>query len=352
MKDPLKKSLSLRTADMLKDEIEKGKFRSQLPSETALAKTLQVSRHTIREAFKILESAEIIKKAQKGSRRTINEHTQLSRKPQVAYVAAIPLQDLHSSAQQLFRSTRIELEQKGIECTFCHVYFALDTKHTRHITEFIQTNKFDLYVVFEACNSIIRVLNQYELPYVIMGALENTGGNHHSIAYDIVPSIKHAFTMALRNGHRNIILPYPVIIPISELTEIYASFNLEYNAEKAFPLVSDSRDGYIEMLEKCFNGEDKPTFFINTNTRYLITVYSWLASKGYKVPDDVAIVNIGSEASLELFEPMISYYSTNYIPIARRLAAQIEFILGQPSCPFQKIALECEFVARGSHATT
>ncbi len=353
MHHPLKKPLGEIVAQKLRDEIGAGKWTNYLPSEIQLSSDLEVSRKTLRVALSILTSEGYLSDPCRGKPREILSQSKGSNlaKPKSAtliVITASPRNDLKSSMQAYLRDLTQSLHKKSIEIEFISLAFEAASIRQDTLKRNIVMHQADSYLVIEGNNQILSYLIDLKKPVFAIGGNSSYHKHCYNISYEITSTFSHAFHLLKRRGHQSFNFLHKARQKDWEPMEAKIINRLESRGISSEDTVAclcfhepDNED-LFRKLDALFRKPDRPTALLTTNENVVATI-TWLAAKGFSVPQEVSILNIGDDPILKDIYPKLDIYATPSKPLALETSKQIERVLnGTVSEPDWSI-LECEY---------
>ena len=82
--------------------------------------------------------------------------------------------------------------------------------------------------------------------------------------------------------------------------------------------------GLIRALTRCLVTGAPPTALIATRPRQAVTALTWLACRGFKVPEHLSLITLSREPYLEYLVPHISGYRVDPAVVARLVIRRLE----------------------------
>ena len=79
----------------------------------------------------------------------------------------------------------------------------------------------------------------------------------------------------------------------------------------------------VHSLERAFSLQERPTALVFTSTSQLLTCYSWLVSRGIRVPADVSLVSLANDSWFEDLHPPLCYYQPDARFMSREIATRV-----------------------------
>lgn len=340
---PKIQSLPLQTASILTKKILQGDYQHTLPGEYDLATELQVSRGTLRKALQKLTINGLLLPPCNGQRRKIAPGSAAplrARPKQIGILLPKPHDELHPSSQDLFRAYRKKLESSQINCTFHAVPYHKMIRPHRQLSDLIEQQTNDLWIVYEITKPVARWFAKNKIPGIFCGG--EFHNKYSSVYYNGSATIIHALRLLFRTGHRQIIHLYGH--DVSRLKQImhdvFAEYQHTFDPHFHIQQCHDSKSELAQIFRSLFRKQDPPTAFITSTPPQLLCLITWLGRQGLRIPEDVSILHVGSDPILEPLIPDISHYSTRFKPLASALYKTTHELLETGTSKSKKLLME------------
>lgn len=317
---------------VLRERIASGDWGEYIPSERALAERMKVGRTTLRQAIARLEKDGVIEAGQRGRRRKIigtpsNPEARHSRRA----VLLTPY-DPHRLSSFLLREVDV------LRRCFNQAQIRLDTLSSKAynvencsniLQRLTHLESADLWMLQMAPYQVHKWFDQHrEIPSMAIGytfpdmslpfATENN-----------VAAARHAVGMLSGRGHRSIALLIPEstlagdVAMRSVMEKTSESLGVRFRAIVYRNVPNDLCKRVDEVLEI----DDRPTALITTMTTNVMTCISHLARRRMAVPDDISIVSILDDPSLDNIVPEVTRYTVNEDAFMRQVFTMAEKIM-------------------------
>jgi len=348
---PRRISLVQETARTLKEWISTGVFSAKLPGELRLKTRLGVGRDTLRSALKLLINEGWIASSGKGLQRRIepgritSQMTAWSRRLPVTFLS--PHRIEHRVTLLEMADTESRLVEQGLNLRF----ISPDIFHLKNpdyqLEQLVETHPSSAWILFISSEAIQRWFNRrgiptflYEPPY--------PGVDLPYVASDWEGAAFHAGVQLLRQGHRTIgILEYqerrPGLLAMeSGLRRALASVGAE--GRLAVFKDDNSPASVARSLEAAFSRQKKPTALVLSRASQLLTCYSWLASKGIRVPADISIVSLANDSWFKDLHPAICHYQPSSALMSRNIADRVLELATTGQITRKSLRIELEYI--------
>lgn len=350
-------SLPAQVAEHIKQQIVEGRWVEWLPGERSLAESLQISRRTLTAAVAQLNKEGVLRsEAGRGSRILKEAGTKASATSAklVGLLTPEPLDVMRPGTILWVNDLRAILAEEGCLLTSFqgHKYFS--KRPGNALKRLIAGNPQSCWVVAQTTLETQRWLDEHAIPSVIAGT-RHVGVNLPDVDVDTHALCYHAASMLLRLGHRKIALL---------LTESPGYVASEHDAEAGFraafahngdsvPIVTyhqRSQPHLVRVLSRMFNGADFPTAVIATHGMDYLTVTSFLAQRGLRVPEQVSVVARNDDAFLDALLPAPTRYGGDPHLYAGKLFKMITHLMRGTATGQRHLRIEPLFIKGASIA--
>lgn len=304
-------TLAQQVARILEEDIRRGVRRDTLPGERSLAESLQVSRRTIRAATELLRKKKLVVTTHGAETRILETRPRDSDANALRSIGLLlpePLEKQQPFATVFINSLRTLFYTNGfrLDTHFGHRYFS--GRPSAALKRLVARFSCDGWLLAFSNRASQSWFLAQEIPTVVIGTA------HEGIALpfvdvDMLATARHAASLMLRRGHRNIAL----IIPRSEWP---GDQKTEQGFFEGIRQAPDSKaagqvfkhDGTVPsirgIVERLLQMTNRPTALFVVNPYHYVTVAAILAGKRLHVPDDVSLLCRDDD------------YCLRYLPIA------------------------------------
>ena len=327
---PKRTSLVLETAATLKEWIATGVLRDVLPGELQLKRRLRVGRDTLRLALKSLTDEGWVSPSSKGRQRWVNtQHPSLAADPNATklparFLSPKPIETVVTFLEM--EDTRLRLAEQGRQVRFLAPAVFHLKQPEYHLERLVRANPSCAWILFMATDPMQRWFEREGLPAFIYGSpfpgvgLPYVVSNWEEAAY-------HAGVQLVRRGHRVIgIMEYHVQFPgvLREEQGLERALEVLKGEGKLLRFKDDrTPDSIAKALESAFSIRDRPTALVFTYTAQLLTCYSWMVSKGLRVPGDVSMISLANDSWFDDLHPRLCYYRPDTRLMSRSIADRV-----------------------------
>ena len=348
---PKRTSLVSETVLTLKEWIVTGALTKTLPGELHLKDQLGVGRDTLRYALKLLEGEGWISSSKKGCQRGVC--TSRLSTDGLAAPAHLPVTFLsphpveHRVTLLELEDTRLRLAEQGRTLRFVSPGIFQLKNPDRQLERLVEAYPSSAWILFITTEAIQRWFEKRGIP-TLLYELPFPGVNLPFVVSNWEGAAFHAGIQLLRQEHQAIgLLEYrkrrPGLLAIERgLERAMASAN----APSHLALFKDDQTplSVARSLESAFNQKNRPTALVLTRAAQLLTCYSWMASRGIRVPADVSIVSLANDSWFADLHPPVCYYQPNSKLMSRSIAERVVDLVTAGQTVRKSMHLQLEYV--------
>jgi hypothetical protein len=339
---PKRNSLVHATAATLRQWITSGMLQDVLPGELDLKERLRVGRDTLRLALQLLMEEGWLEPSAQGRNRRIHVRKLSALKKRAR--AGLPVTFLSPySVEQ--GQTLLELEDtqkqlvelgRALQFVSPEVFHLKDPEH--QLENLVQTHP---------SAAIQKWFMKRGLPALIHG-WPYPGVNLPYITRDWEPAGFHLGLQLIRHGHLN--------IGMFEYVERgVGAMLIEHGLRRAMEttghgtkllMFKDERtpESIAKAYETAFNLKERPTAMVLTSSNHLLTSFSWLVSKGIRVPRDVSLVAMPNDTWYSEFYPPVCHYKPNTKSLSHGIAERVRELVEHGRVVRKPLAVPLEYV--------
>jgi LacI family transcriptional regulator len=325
---PGRPSVVCATATALKEWISAGDLEGMLPGELQLKTQLGVGRDTLRLALKMLVKEGWIAPALKGRRRQIQINPASPRndaKPSVPdVVVLLPAAEFYSSVE--WRDTQKHLAEQGRTLKFITARMPRFRDPARQLGRIVRKYSPAVWILSSATEEVQRWFARHLVPTLLYGQ-PFPGVDLPFVTSDWETAAFEAGSQLALKGHQIIgLLESQKHCPGFLGRESGLKRALTADGRKAqFVVLRDggSSPSVAHSLESVFRLKTRPTALILTRPSQLLTCYSWLASQGIRVPEDVSIISLASAKWFKDLHPCVCHYRPDFERLSSSLTQRI-----------------------------
>lgn len=351
-------TLSGQVAAHITTEISAGTWREWLPGERALTATLQVSRKTLRKALQQLQREGVIVTAHGlGHRITAPTRPAAVTRPDASIGLLTPesLEHLRPYTALWVDELRALLIEHGNRLTTFAGQRFFHTRPETALARLVQHNPQTCWVLAHTNEPIQRWFHSRRVACVIAGSC-HPGLDLPNVDWDNFAICRHAVGAMIRRGHFRIGFLTPQSERAGDL-ESEAGFidglgrSSRDGAEPGIIRHDGSVEGVNRVLSRHFSVAHPPTALLVANPIYYLSVVTFLAQRGLRVPQDVSLVSRNDDAFLAYLTPQPARYTCNARTYAKRLLQPIQSILRGEPVAHRVQRIEPKFIPGGSLAS-
>jgi DNA-binding LacI/PurR family transcriptional regulator/DNA-binding transcriptional regulator YhcF (GntR family) len=328
MRIPRPMSLVSQTAQAIREEAERGRWRETLPGERPLAQELQVSRVTLRAALALLRRQGAI--VTEGRRHRLRRAPRSVRRRGAAeaVVAYLHLGPVHLLPQfKLFEMGELRrlLGQAGLSLRVIEgAGVAGLTQPARLLHRLVRDVRAECWVLSSCPAPVQRWFAGQRLPAAVSGTC-HAGVDLPSVDFDHAAIARHAAGLLLGRGHRRIALLVPDTGAAGDIgtaqgfrdafgapgTPATQPVVLRHN--RTVPAIRRTLDSGLRMAPP-------PTALLVSHAQHVLTALTHVLTRGLCVPRDMALISLQNDTDLAYLVPSVASYETNMGLYVRRLA--------------------------------
>ncbi len=349
---PRQVSLVAQTAQLLREEMQEGRWRDHLPGERELCERFQVSRPTVRGALEQLRREGWLNVAH-GKRRRIlappRRAASGSWSRTIGLLSPVPLKSLPPFVLCWTDELRAHLSREGFEMEFHVSRQCSSARPAGALAALMARAPAAVWVLFRSAGETQRWFVDQRRPCLLAGTCA-PGVELPSVDVDHRAAARHAASLLWRKGHRRAALLLPKGAFGGD-TETEAGFCEGFKAsarDPGEPLVLQ-HDGSVAGVASRLNAALRPprpvSAFLVARTAHVLTVVTYLLQRGLRIPQDVAVISRDDDAFLEFLTPALSRYVSAPENFARRLSHAAIQLAQTGFTPIKPIRLMPGFMA-------
>ena len=317
-------SLPVQVAEHLKSEIANGRWVEFLPGERTLAATLRVSRRTLTAALAQLHAAGVIRSEPARGHRVVQvSEKKTSESPrQIGLLTPAPLDSMRPGTTLWVNDLQALLAEANYRLNFFHGAKYVAHQPSRALAKLVTGNPQACWLLAATSEPTQRWFAREKLSVIM------TGTSHPEIALpdvdlDFYALGRHVAGRLAAYRHRKAAL---------FLSHAPGYFTSEADSERGFREVFEkaggeaqilyherTREGLARALRRLFNSKDHVTALVVINSLDYLTATSFLAQRGLRVPQDVAVIARNDDAFMSALLPEPTRYHASPHVIARRV---------------------------------
>jgi hypothetical protein len=320
MSASLKQPLADRVAGALRAALQRGLHRGALPPERRLCRDLGVGRSTLRDALAALTEEGHIAPGHRGRRRSIL-HAVRAPAPPSRVIMLTPF----ATADLPPFPLRLADELRSI---FAAIPLPFDVRTSRafravradgFLRRLVRDEGPAVWLLLRAPARIQEWFDRNGVPAVVIGH-PHPGVRLPAITENLRAAARHAAALLLSRGHKRLAL-------LREAGDIAGHQLVEAILKEACAraagahLVVEQHDGTAEgaaaAVDRIARPARRPTGLMVVDAYDAVTAVTGLARKGLRVPEDMSLVVLFDDASLDRLLPPLTRYRTSRTAMAR-----------------------------------
>lgn len=348
---PKRTSLVQETVTTLQEWISQGVLKHTLPGEMQLKVKLGVGRDTLRLALKSLTKEGWVLPAVKGRQRRVQTR-RLSRLGKTAgdplpvtFLSSHPVE--HRSTLVELEDTRQRLAEQGRNLQFVAPDI-FQLKHPqRRLKRLVREHPSAAWILYGTNEPIQRWFAEQGVP-TFLYETPFPGVDLPFVAADWEAAAFHAGIQLVRQGHRRIgMLEYqecgPGLLAAEQgLKRALATVGV---TERMMVFNDSSPVSVARSLDLAFRLKQRPTALIVTRASQLLTCYSWLASRGIKVPTDASLICLANDSWYVDLHPQVCHYQPDSQTMSRQIAKRVLELVATGQVVRDSILTPMEYVS-------
>lgn len=319
-----------------------------------MANELDVSRHTVRRALKILENEGVVDRRGNGRSRGISSSgaaVALQRPLRVAVLRAETAITDNPQSSMMLAEIMHSLEAAGYAALYCEKSQMELNHHVPRLTRQLAAAGADPWVIEGGSRPLLEWCAAQETPCLALYG-RTAGLSLARTGPDTVPAYGDATRQLIALGHRRIVLivregfrkPPVGGCELAFLNELKAhgiptgSYNL--------PDWEETSEGFRRLMESLFKSTP-PTALIIDEVCWFIAALGFLVRRGIRVPEQVSLVSGDCEPVLEMCNPGFAHMRWDNRRIVRRVVRWVDAVR-KGKADRKTINVPAEFVPGGS----
>lgn len=310
-------TLAQQVADAIAQNIERGIWAEQLPPERYLARSLQVSRRTLRSAIKILRKENVLLTMPGlGSQITRSSRAQTgssARRKVVGLMMPESFDQMKPSTMVFIDELRTLFYAKGLrlEVHVGHRYYS--NRPSSALVELTTRHPSDGWILVYS-----NLINQSwfktrKIPAVIAGTAHDEV-DLPDVDVDMLATCRHAANLLVQKGHRRLalILEDPHLPNEKKSEEGFRDGARSPGKEDVgihvWRYPGDLRRVRY-LAERLIKGPEAVTAALVTNAYQYLALFSVLTRMGVRIPEDISLISRTDEPFFQFLEPEPARYT-------------------------------------------
>ena len=348
---PQRQSLVSQTAELIRREIRQGTWRRVLPGERVLFASLQVSRNTVRSALAQLKQEGLIRSARGSGNSILRRPSRRNaglRSHDVGLLSPLAIERLRPSQTIWIDELRALLSERNCRLHMFYGQQYVRGKPAAALEKLVAQHPHRCWVLTLSSEGAQRWFEQKGIPCVVAGSVHD-GVDLPFRDLDHRAICRHAAGMMLGQGHRKIALFIQKSKRAGDLeSELGFVEGVRSSPHRDAAAVVGSHDatiaGICAALRRLMEQKPAPTALLVANAYHYLTVVSWLAQMGWRVPQDVSVVSRDEDSFLSFLVPTPAHYATSPHMIARTLLRPVVELLAQAVVTQHSLRIMPDFI--------
>jgi len=323
-------SLVVQSVRWLRRAIADGVWSQHLPGERKLSERLGISRPTLRQALEQLERDGLIEVTPRKRRRIVggvgggvsgrSGGGMVGMLMPEFVLAQLPFQsELLGVARERLEKTGYQIESHASAACFTG-------RPAKALQNLVESNHVDVWMLVNTPPRVQRWFARQHVPCVVSGSCEPST-HIPSVDIDHGVACRHAVGVLARSGRKNIAL----ILPKGRQPGDVDSENEFQQAVAEFPheIVSQlirhehTVESLTNSLDEALSGSHPPDSFLVAFPPFALTTMMHLLKRGYRIPEDIALISRSDDPMLDYASPQVSCYRANAVLFGNQLADEL-----------------------------
>ncbi|MDR2675821.1 MAG: substrate-binding domain-containing protein [Opitutaceae bacterium] len=350
-------SISTQVANTIRGELNAGTWRGVLPGERQLSERLGVSRKTIRKALAMLRAEGVVRTERGRASAPVQRPGKARREPGPVTRAALllpgPIEGARPFTVLWVNHLMTLLHHAGMELEIMAGWRYFGQNAAQSLQKLVDTHPGRCWLLARSHRPLQEWFAASGRPALVAGSTHE-GVELPCVDIDHRALCRHAALAFMREGHRRLVLFLEKIGHGGDLAseqgfrDGIAGFE---NAEA--PLVCRPAKGaapIVRELRRILALRPAPTGFLLSNSFSYLTVLSYLASQGLRVPRDVSLISRDEEPFLPYLHPAPTRYSAPPAKFATALYQAIKRVIEQGAPRRFDVRIMPDFIKGGTVA--
>lgn len=314
-------SYEQQVANYLRNELQRGRWKTTMPGSLALQAELGANHNTINLALRQLEKEGWLIPQGTGKSRKINPSQSVARPPIMR--VQILLYEKSDQKRHILLELLHLLELAGHRAEFSKKTLMDLKMDARRVARFVESNESDAWVVCSGSHHILQWFSRQHRPAIALaGRSEKVPMACSAFRYSDV--MAEAIDLLVALGHQRIILlvreerrkPTPGYKErfFLERLEHHGITTSNYN----LPNWEESPNGLQSMLDSLFRLTPPTAMIIDENIIFgAVRIY--LANHGIVTPDHISLISTEHDPVFDWCKPKVTHMTWDSKPLIRRV---------------------------------
>lgn len=331
----LKQPLAERAAAVLQEGIRTGRWQRELPSERQLVRDLGIARNTLRDALATLTREDWIEPARPPARRRIQGGAR-RKAPirQIVLLTPFEPDDLPASALRLADDARRLLAGTDYRLAVRGSAAFHQARPDAALARLVAAEPAAVWILLQAPAPVHAWFHRSAHPCVVLGECYARSPLPH-VTEHIAAVARHAAGLLLQRGHQRVALLHRDPPRAGHLAAEAAM--------RASPGLALQRAGHAghpaavaRTMATLFRSALPPTALVVTEPNTALTAITWLAREGLRVPEQVSLLSLFYDSTLDAVIPAVASYRMEREALPRRLMEMIRALADGRRLPRQR----------------
>ena len=349
MRIPQRQSLVSDTYDVLAEAISNGVWQETLPGERHLCETFEVSRLTLRQALKRLETEGVLSVAQ-GRQRRIAKRSVPTRTPAkqlcVGYLSDTPALELAGYYARSIALMEHNFSRLGVDFKLLARPDCYNSSPDRKLRQLLSDSGIDCWILQRTNLAMQQWFDSRKIPAVVSG----TAFQEIKLPFvdlDNEAVCRHAAGRLTAKGRKS--LCYLAQSPLTAgdmLSEagFMAGVDTAPGVRARVVRTDGTPERVRQKLESIMQSRNPPDALLVDKSSHAFTALSVLLKKGYRVPDDVSLICRTESIDFPFLTPALTHYSRNLTEVAKRTCEIVMKLLRHEPVDSHKLLLFPDFI--------
>ena len=303
-----RKSLPLRLAEMIEQELVAGTWGDTLPGHRTLMKFFAVSAKTSLAAIDLLEARGIISVGERGKRRRILIDPKETNKAMMNLLLIDGFGYLSGEDQMQMQSYRNAWEGEGGKVHTVKFDFPRYHNPSALLRKAVASYSADAILLHVP--PLAWVEAAVRLRPVFLAGGEWKGNAITGSAYNIKDEVMRLAALLREQGHQRVVVPLDLIgrkMETAVREGLAAGLGVDGNdpAVAAFcPVFSESVPAAWQQYWKKIFAKLRPTAVILSTDIQCLSLYGYCSRQGIRIPEDLSLICLETSEYLEWFDPL------------------------------------------------
>lgn len=310
-------SKSAQAKEIIKRSLAKGEWQDYLPSERALANELMISRACLRQALETLTLEGYIAQSEQSKRRKVLKQPEIDPiHSHVIFLTSRPETEATVPSLIQIAELRNNLSKSDQKLSVvAPAFYSHQNVTDATMKKFVATYPDSRWVLHQCPEHVQRWFDKQSIPAIISGSRFG-GVQLPVIDVDLKSACRHATGILIAKGHRRLgLIRFRTQLAGDDLaqegmTEAIAGSTCSEEIQRPSIIEHNFHsENLASSLNKIYTAPAPPTALIAVNDHHFISTFTYLMSKGIRIPEDVSIICLADNPELKHFHPQPTYYS-------------------------------------------